>query len=148
MDWQPDGAPAPGGSPRADDLNFAAVPAEPERLPALRHALARWAARAGLSAERVEALALAAYEALANAAAHAYSDGGALDLHATYRPEPGEVEVTVRDHGRWRPPPTERGGLGGRGLVLIRSLADHVDIATDASGTTVRMRWSLEVARR
>lgn len=127
------------------DVNFAGVPAEPERLPTLRRALAEWAGRLGLSAEQAEAVSLASYEALANATAHAYADGqGTLDVHAEYRPDWGQVQVTVADSGRWRPPPAERDRQGGRGLTLIRSLAEDAEVDTDSSGTTVRMRWSAQ----
>lgn len=137
---RPDGAVA--------DVEAAAVPAEPDQLPGVRRALAEWAGHVGMSAEQVEAVALASYEALANATAHAYSDGaGVLDVHATYRPERAQVQVTVADSGRWRPPPAERGGLGGRGLVLIRSLAEHAEVTTDAAGTTVRMYWTVHPDR-
>lgn len=126
------------------DVHFAAVPADPERLPGLRRALAGWAERAGMSAEQVEVLALASYEALANATAHAYSDGaGVLKVHATYLPEQAQAQVTVTDSGHWRPPPTERGELSGRGLVLIRNLAEQAEVSTDTSGTTVWMSWTV-----
>lgn len=138
------GEPAfPAGTPVAD-VHFAAVPADPQRLPGLRRALAEWAERAGMSAEQVEVLALTSYEALANAAEHAYSDGeGVLEVHATYSPERARVQVTVTDAGRWRPPPIDRGEWGGRGLVLIRNLAEHAEVSTDATGTTVRMSWTV-----
>lgn len=125
------------------DLHFAAVPAAPERLPALRRALGEWAERVGMNAEQIEVLALASYEALANAAAHAYPDGeGVLEVHATYLPERARAQVTVTDFGSWRPEPAERGELGGRGLMLIRQLAEHADVNTDAAGTAVRMSWT------
>ncbi|RCW43302.1 anti-sigma regulatory factor (Ser/Thr protein kinase) [Halopolyspora algeriensis] len=132
------------GETQVTDLRFPAVPAEPERLPELRHTLVEWAERTGMAAEQVETLALAAYEALANAAVHAYPDGdGVLDVHASHRPDSAQVEVTVTDYGRWRLPPSERGGTGGRGLVLIRNLADHAEVIAETSGTTVRMAWAL-----
>lgn len=147
MDIDGDAADAAGTGVRAGrvaNLDCTAVPAKPERLPELRHALAEWAARIGMAAEQNEALTLATYEALANAAAHAYPEGveGVVDVHAVHRPESARVEVTVTDYGSWRPP-DESGMLGGRGLVLVRSLAENAEVTTDASGTTVRMAWSL-----
>ncbi|MHA6801383.1 ATP-binding protein [Bounagaea algeriensis] len=129
------------------DVHFAAVPAEPEQLPGLRRALAEWAGRVGMSAEQIELVALASYEALTNATVHAYSGaGGVLDVHARYLPERAQAQVTVTDSGRWRPEPPERGEQGGRGLVLIRNLAEHAEVTTDASGTAVRMRWTVHTA--
>jgi serine/threonine-protein kinase RsbW len=127
------------------DLCYTAIPAEPQRLPGLRRALVEWAEGAGISGERLEALALVCYEALANAVAHAYSDGdGVVDVRASYRQSPARVEITVTDYGQWRAPGPERGDLGGRGLVLIRSLADDAEVSTGESGTTVRMTWNVD----
>jgi len=131
------------------DVDFVAVPAEPARLPELRRELAAWAERLGMSAEQVEAVALAGYEALANAATHAYAGGtGTLNLHATYRQERQQVQVVVRDSGQWRTPAADRRGLGGRGLVLIRNLADHAEVHTDGSGTAVWMHWTVSAPGR
>ncbi len=127
------------------ELHHTAVPAEPERLPQLRRALAEWAEQAGMTSERVEMLALAGYEALANVAAHAYPDGfGLLDVHACCRSDPARAEVIVRDYGRWQQPRSSDAGPGGRGLILLRSLADHAEVTTDDSGTAVSMTWNLD----
>lgn len=124
------------------DLEFTAVPAQPRRLAGLRNALADWARETDLSDGQVEAAVLACYESLANAAAHAYEDSGVLDMRATYDSDSRTVEIIVRDHGQWRTPPRERGEIGGRGLILIRNLADHAEVTTGSSGTTVRMSWT------
>ncbi|GAB3298010.1 ATP-binding protein [Parasphingorhabdus pacifica] len=142
---------APRGSPGADEntdppteLHCRAVPADPERLPALRRAVAGWAACVNMSAEQIELVVLASYEALANATAHAYPHGGGvLEVHAVYRPISSRAEVVVTDYGRWQEPPVERRDLGGRGLVLIESLAEHAEVTTTTSGTSVRMSWTV-----
>ena len=54
----------------------------------------------------------------------------------------GEVQVVVRDHGRWRQA-SQDPGWRGRGLVLIAGLAEHVDVQRAAAGTSVAMRWTL-----
>lgn len=128
------------------DLQFAEIPAQPESLVRLRRVLSEWVTRIGMTEEQKTALTLASYEALANAASHAYPDGsGVLGLCASHQPDSARVEVTVFDHGNWRTPPFERGGLGGRGLLLIESLADHAEVITDDSGTIVRMVWTTDV---
>ena len=50
----------------------------------------------------------------------------------------GEVDVTVRDHGRWRDhrPPSDQ----GRGLELIEVLMDDVQVDRTSEGTIVRLR--------
>jgi anti-sigma regulatory factor (Ser/Thr protein kinase) len=51
------------------------------------------------------------------------------------------VDVTVRDNGRWRP---VRNVAGGRGLDMMHELMDVVEVTPEDSGTTVRMRRSVE----
>jgi serine/threonine-protein kinase RsbW len=125
-------------------LEYSGIPARAERLPPLRHALAGWARSVGLGAELVEALTLAADEALANTVIHAYPDSdGTFDLSAVHLAYLNTVEVTVSDHGRWCPPPADPGPLGGRGLPLIHQLAENIRVEPTAQGTVVSMRWTL-----
>ena len=77
--------PSPLSRPRVPDLRYRDVPADAHCLIALRHALSRWAIRAGMIPEQVEVLTLASYEALADVVTHAYRGGGGeFDLHAGY----------------------------------------------------------------
>jgi len=125
------------------DLHFR-VPAAAGRLAGLRHALAEWAGRVGLSDEDVEALVLASYEAMANSVEHAYRDEtqGVLDLRARVDDEQGRVVVTVTDYGQWKPPEPS-GGLRGRGLSLIQGLTTTATITPTIDGTTVTMFWPM-----
>jgi anti-sigma regulatory factor (Ser/Thr protein kinase) len=93
-----------------------------------------------MRSEDADDLELASYEALANAAEHAYPAGRPrVDLKAvaTFG---GGVLVTVRDHGHWRPPPTDS-GFRGRGLGMIRALAHRSEIERTDTGTVVHMQW-------
>lgn len=117
---------------------------EPAHLVEVRHQLERWAARTGLPAPSVADLVLSTYEALANAAEHAYlSDPGPVDLVAA-RTTDGRVLVTVSDRGRWRPPPADP-GFRGRGLLMIKALAHRADVQQGPHGTTVHMEWARPV---
>jgi len=120
------------------------VPAATDQLSPLRCALTDWATRLGVAAHIVEDLVLATYEAMANVVEHAYRDrgSGALDLHAHADRVRGTVTVTVTDYGHWRPPPADRGARG-RGLLLIRSLAEHAEIRPNHQGTTVSMTYRM-----
>jgi serine phosphatase RsbU (regulator of sigma subunit)/anti-sigma regulatory factor (Ser/Thr protein kinase) len=118
------------------------LPAEPESLAPVRRALARWlrAARAG-DAEIYETL-VATGEACANAIAHAYPAGEAgFEVLATRSER--QIQIQVRDHGRWRPP---RGEERRRGLTLMEELMDEVEIERGDSGTTVTLRRRLRGA--
>jgi anti-sigma regulatory factor (Ser/Thr protein kinase) len=118
-----------------------AAPSLPERLSDVRAQVAAWARGLGLSADAVDDIVLAAHEALANVADHAYPEGGGdAELDAAYAE--GEVRVVVRDHGRWRPPPRDP-GRRGHGLVIIEGLAEHVEVQRADAGTSVAMRWRL-----
>lgn len=119
------------------------VRATAEELAAPRTALAAWLAGAGMSRERQEEIVLAAYEAMANAAEHAYvgrPEGGELELRA-WR-DGSSVTVAVADQGRWKPAEPS-GGIRGRGLLLIRGLAHRSEVTRGDGGTTVTMTWSL-----
>jgi anti-sigma regulatory factor (Ser/Thr protein kinase) len=111
------------------------VPSEPSALGSLRGLLRRWLAQCDASASDVYAIVMAASEACTNAIEHADADGTIAFAALLYD---GEVDVTVRDHGRWREhrPPSEQ----GRGLDLIEALMDDVRVETDPGGTTVRLR--------
>jgi len=122
---------APGDSL---DLRLAASPRELARL---RRQLGEWLRRASTTEEEVAELTLAVNEVAANAVEHAY---GLVDaeflLHG--RIEDGEVEVQVRDFGRWRHRRSRRDR--GRGLDLARQLVDSLDVVPARSGTTVTLR--------
>ena len=93
---------------------------------------------------------LAVNEALANAAEFAYDDGraGLLNLEAVRDVRRGTITVTVSDQGHWR----ETNSLHlmrsrGRGISLMRTLADSVIIDTSGLGTSVRLRFDAATAR-
>jgi anti-sigma regulatory factor (Ser/Thr protein kinase) len=108
------------------------MPAEAEELAALRRQLGRWLAQTGAGRDEAYDLTLAASEAAANALEHAYGPGRAtFELEASE--EGGEVRITVRDTGSWRPAKeSER----GRGLMLMRALVDSVEVAAAPDGGT------------
>lgn len=103
-----------------------------------------------LSAERFSDLLLAVNEALANAAEFAYTgtpQGGTMDVNAAYDFDSDTLAVTVNDHGRWRvpePPPvgTSPYSIRGRGIPLMRALADEATIDATPHGTHVTLTWT------
>jgi serine/threonine-protein kinase RsbW len=114
------------------------MPAEAEEIRRARRIVGAWATQIGLPTATVADLVLATHEALANAVDHAYLTG-AGPVSVTAECTEGDVLIAVSDQGRWRPRRPVDGR--GRGLLLIRHLADHVDISHGDSGTTVRMTW-------
>lgn len=87
---------------------------------------------------------LAVNEALANAAEFAYAGGaaGTVDLEAVRDPRRRTLTVTVSDQGHWRETnPLHRQRSRGRGIPLMRTLADSVIIDTSGLGTSVCLRF-------
>jgi anti-sigma regulatory factor (Ser/Thr protein kinase) len=95
---------------------------------------------------------LAASEAVTNAIEHGSPAGGRVHVEIAVAPQ--RVAVRVVDEGRpgvpvprWPaapPPPTS---LRGRGLVIIRRLADDADLAAAGGGTEVRLGFHRAAAR-
>jgi anti-sigma regulatory factor (Ser/Thr protein kinase) len=127
--------------PLADDLRTT-WPARPEALVAVRHLLRRWLRAHGASEHETYDILVACQEACANAIEHAYGPGRAhFEVDASHRD--ARICVTVRDRGRWREP---RGTHRGRGIALMRSLMQHVDVEHGERGTVVVLERTLAPA--
>jgi serine phosphatase RsbU (regulator of sigma subunit)/anti-sigma regulatory factor (Ser/Thr protein kinase) len=115
------------------------LPAEPKTLAQVRRILRRWLAERGGSDADVAEVTIAVSEACANAIEHAYSPAPAtFELHAWG--SDGDITVAVRDEGQWRVP---RGENRGRGLSIITSAMDDVQVDRLDTGTEVVMRRHL-----
>ncbi|HMJ95249.1 MAG TPA: SpoIIE family protein phosphatase, partial [Thermoleophilaceae bacterium] len=118
----------------------AQFPADVESIPLMRRMLGRWLDEAGATQAEAEDLSLAASEACANAIEHAYGPApGNLEVSAEMSAG-GDAVVAIRDFGSWRAP---RGENRGRGLMLMRGLADSVEVTQRDEGTTVELRRRL-----
>jgi anti-sigma regulatory factor (Ser/Thr protein kinase) len=126
-------------APASTDRMALTLPAEPEALITARRALRNWLTEVGADPEALYDITLAVGEACTNAIEHAYAPGEAsFDIEA--RRDDGGVQVLVRDYGRWRP---ARGQNRGRGLKLMETLMDDVQVHREDSGTTIEMRRTL-----
>ena len=135
---------------RSDSTLWLRRPASAIAATQMRRRLSAWAGALGVPADLRDTMELACYEALANAASHAYRGRppGMMELDARYDDTPPEaplMAITVVDHGRWRTPDADPDDSHGRGLPMIRSLAGAADIAGGDTGTTVRMWWDLSL---
>ena len=118
------------------------VPATARNATALRETFRHWVDSL-LTDDAADDLTLAVYEALANAAEHAFtahSAPGSVWLHAIVGD--GQITITVSDNGTWRHP-TNSGGHRGRGLPLIHRLTSEAHLAPSPYGTTVYLRRRL-----
>jgi anti-sigma regulatory factor (Ser/Thr protein kinase) len=117
----------------AEELAFQAG-----QLPKARRFAVEQAARFNLSGVRLEDVALIVAELTTNSVVHG---GGSGTLRVWT--DDGHVVFEVRDRGHLHDPlagrrPPAREKLGGRGLLLVHSLADLVRIHTTPDGTAVR----------
>ncbi len=114
------------------------LPTSITTLEPLRATLRRWLSNAGATEEETYEILVAISEACANAIVHARGPAsGTFDVSASLD---DEIRVEVRDHGTWRSP---RPSSGGRGLHIMESFMDDVQVTTDATGTVVSMRRRL-----
>jgi GAF domain-containing protein/anti-sigma regulatory factor (Ser/Thr protein kinase) len=112
------------------------VAARPEELAAVRRLLRGWLADGGADHRAIDAVLLASGEACTNAIEHAYGPGErTFELEGER--DGNDVVLVIRDQGRWRPP---RGQNRGRGLGLMETFMDEVEVTPSDSGTAVRMR--------
>ena len=111
-------------------------------LPRLRTELVPWLELAGATGDQTYELAIATWEALANALEHPEAaEESYIRVHAERRD--GEIVVTVSDFGSWKEPvPSTDRGLG---LSMMEGLVTELEVDRDAAdGTVVRLRRMLE----
>jgi serine phosphatase RsbU (regulator of sigma subunit)/anti-sigma regulatory factor (Ser/Thr protein kinase) len=117
-------------------LEFA-VDARAHSLSSIRRAVSRWLQDLEVSPAATMEVVTAVSEASANAVEHAYGPAGGLIL-ITATVEAGIVDVRIQDSGTWRT--SSRAGGLGKGLQVMRTLMDEVDIESSQHGNVVTMR--------
>lgn len=111
-----------------------------------RHELSQWLGRhLALDAVKLNDVLLAVNEALTNAAEFAYTglQRGTMTMRARYHARHDRLSVVVSDHGRWRHvDPAAQPNTRGRGIPLMRALADSTTISRQPTGTRVRLQFN------
>jgi anti-sigma regulatory factor (Ser/Thr protein kinase) len=111
-----------------------------DSLAGLRAVVSTWGRGADLPADVLVDLLLAVGEATANVVDHAYRGAvpGPMEVELQLRRRRAGRAVTarIRDRGSWRSPDPSAADRG-RGLPMIRALADHCVVSTTAQGTEV-----------
>jgi anti-sigma regulatory factor (Ser/Thr protein kinase) len=112
-------------------------------LAAIRAVVHRYAIKAGLSEARAIDLVLAVSEVAANTVRHAKSPGSLQIWYDTK-----EIVCQVQDEGTITDPLAGRRrpslqASGGHGLWIVNEVCDQVEIASDATGTTIRLHMDL-----
>jgi serine/threonine-protein kinase RsbW len=123
-------------------------PADGDTAAGFRAHLRRWLSdTVHVDSERAADIVLASYEALANCAEHAYSngvsaDGAVMTMDATHDSTEETVQVCVIDHGSWiQPDPRAINAVRGRGLILMHRLADKCTVQRRSDGTTLCLHF-------
>lgn len=116
------------------------APSQPKELANIRDTIERWLLANMVPPGSIEDTVIAVNEAAANAVEHAYGPGAGT-FHIRAAINDGKIHVSVADKGGWRDHvPSDH----GRGLMLIRSLMNEVDLERTPSGTTIRMARSIQ----
>jgi PAS domain S-box-containing protein len=118
------------------------IDAFPARLIDVRHELSAWLSMAQVPESLAADIVLVVNEACSNCAEHAYrgQDPGTMRVQAAL--EDRHVRIRVADTGSWKTPPADP-GMRGRGILLMRTLSEDVDLDGTAHGTTVGMRFAV-----
>ncbi|MBF9130319.1 ATP-binding protein [Plantactinospora sp. S1510] len=129
-------------SPGSDAPASLAVRFTAADITGLRHQVARLAAGHGMRGDRLDGFVFAVYEILTNAVRHGGGSGSlrlehvGVDLVCQVDDDgPGFAAGQLSDQSPLR--------TGGRGLRLVRELADSLTITPRTPGTSVRVRLSL-----
>jgi anti-sigma regulatory factor (Ser/Thr protein kinase) len=132
------------GTEQADVCFVRRGAADARAVARLREEFTEWLCESfRLDDVRASDIVLVVNEALSNAAEFAYRNRDTPEsilLQATYQGSTGALVVTVSDRGEWRASePATRKLSRGRGIPLMRALADRVDIDKTAKGTQVHL---------
>jgi anti-sigma regulatory factor (Ser/Thr protein kinase) len=105
------------------------------------------AAAFGLDADSRYEFVYAVNEAVTNAIRHGASDDEDM-IHMSIIVDADRLTFAVHDQGTFVMPEVDGvdGSEGGRGLALMASLVDEVDVHIDPGGTTVRLSKSRSAA--
>ncbi len=122
------------------------IPAKPEYIALARLALTGLAELADLAAEVVADLKLGLTEAVSNSVRHAYGETGGF-VEIAYELSGRALAIEVIDDGAGfdpeRPPTLEGDELseGGLGIAIIRTIADDLEIESEAGRRGSRLRF-------
>jgi serine/threonine-protein kinase RsbW len=116
------------------------LPARRSELGAARKYAGDMAAACGLDADSSYDFVLAVNEAVTNAIRHGASDDRGL-IHLSIVADADRLTFAVRDYGTFAMPVVDgaENSDHGRGLAMMASLVDEVQLVIEPGGTTVRL---------
>jgi anti-sigma regulatory factor (Ser/Thr protein kinase) len=119
------------------------IPADHSAVPFVRFTIVALLTREGWRGEPTSRVLLAASEAISNAIDHGSPPGGVVSVRL--EADESHAELTVRDEGRGDarlpvivpPGPPPATCTGGRGLIIMDRLAEHLELRPAGAGTEV-----------
>lgn len=141
----------PGPPQRTDDF-AGTFPASPSVIADARRRFTAWLVRCDADADTVDDLAVVLSELMANAVRAADTATGDVRVIACLDGDEVVLEVQnprttwVEAERRWDLEDPLRGG--GRGLVIVESLVDHLEVEHDSRAGTTTVRSRRTVAQR
>lgn len=125
-----------------DNLDLV-IPATKDGLVEMRHAFRAWSAAASVEENAASEMALAVWEAAANAIEHAQDPSESTFALRAMLDDAGWLRAEVEDSGSWK---QSDGSVDrGLGLTIMRSLMETVDVQTADSGTTIVMERRVDL---
>jgi anti-sigma regulatory factor (Ser/Thr protein kinase) len=127
------------------DTSFVAtMPSDLAQIGPARHRLRDWLGGAGVGGRLEHDIVLSVGEALANAIEHGNGLDPDLSVSLEIFAHASVIDATIGDAGQWTDDSTSEPGDSerGRGLTLIRGLADQVDVVRRPYGTNVHLQFS------
>jgi serine/threonine-protein kinase RsbW len=120
------------------------VPARRSELGVARRYAGEVAEAFGMDSDGCYEFVYAVNEAVTNAIRHGASDGEGM-IHLSIVAAAGRLTFSVRDQGTFVMPVLEATETAehGRGLALMASLVDEVELQIEPGGTTVRLSKAL-----
>jgi PAS domain S-box-containing protein len=116
------------------------------RLTDVRRRLAEWLRTESVPDSLAADIVLVVNEACSNSVEHGYRGRAPGTMRIAAAIDDRHVTVQVADSGSWKTPPADP-GTRGRGLLLMRTLSDRVELDGTAEGTTVGMRFGFGKGR-
>lgn len=118
-----------------------------DELADIRHRLMAWMRDSAVPQDLVADVVLAVNEACANSIEHGYRGQQPGKVRVDAGSDGAELQIRITDSGSWKPAASDPGNRG-RGLLLIRSVSDWLELDCTPSGTTVEMTFRLPAEHR
>jgi serine/threonine-protein kinase RsbW len=128
------------------------IPSTSDQLEVIDNVVEAMAAEMGFSKDSLADIGICVTEAVMNAIEHAHLDHPELMIDLTIECFSDRMKIVVRDHGmgfneETVPDPTTPENvlnLGGRGLMIMRSMMDEVTVRSHEDGTEISMVKKLD----